>query len=316
MKKNLIILGVGLLIPMSSFCADFEKRVLLEEFTSESCHGCPFTARNVESLLHDSDKYKGKVAVVAHHSGFGRDVFTQPCDEEFTWFYNSPSTYAPGLMFDRNVDYTDNLTSPVMWGDKEVIASKLDAALAAEAQVSMDLETKYDSKKNKVTVTVSCQQADGFDAEDPRITIYITENNVEISETGQAGVDLNDTEYRHQHIIRAYTSVWGERTEWENGEYTYKRTFSLNRAWKTDDITVVAVISNYNSEDPTDCKVYNCAYSDVYGNSGSVGVGMLEDEQEAAYVKGVFDLSGRRYDDESKLSPGFYIKDGKKIIIR
>lgn len=68
----------------------YARTVLLEEFTTEGCSNCPAAAETVHDMIETmTEDDRARFAMACHHSAFGTDPFTQPCDQEYTWFFNN-----------------------------------------------------------------------------------------------------------------------------------------------------------------------------------------------------------------------------------
>ena len=82
----------------------------------------------------------------------------------------------------------------------------------------------------------------------------MTEDNIQAqSQSGANG------SFTHQHVARAVNETWGAVLDWNNNKASYRFTFDLDASWKTDDLKVVAFISNYDGSDATNCAVENAA---------------------------------------------------------
>lgn len=231
------------------------RNVLIEEFTTEYCGYCPEAAAGLASFFSTYPNEASRVAVACHHAGFGTDWLTIDASNQYTWFYNDGGgTYAPAFMYNR---YAFDGHTPVesRQGSAAGYKSRVESFLGEPAYVNIDLQAEFNAEGTAIDVTALCEQGWEFSSLPPRITLFLTEDNVKAhSQSGASG------QFIHQHVLRAVNATWGEPIEWEEdntAQYTY--TFSLLPEWKKDDLKVVAFIAPYDSSNPTNCIVENCA---------------------------------------------------------
>jgi len=241
----------------ATFC--YVRNVLIEEFTTEKCVNCPRVAGFLHEVLERA-AYKDCVFAVCHHAGYYTDDYTQPCDEELTWFYNEGgTTYAPAMMMNRKAYFetlyrSGGTTATFIPSSADDLASYLDYELAVTANVTLGVLLDYNEDSTAVTVTVTGRRNANYQAANPRVNVFLTED--EIASATQSGADAN---WRHQHVTRAYNSTWGDEVTWENNNFTYSKTFTLNANWQLANMNAVAWIYNYDSSDPTNCPIGNSA---------------------------------------------------------
>lgn len=258
MKRNIILSLIALFCCSSYINAQtedkYEKKVLLEEFTTEQCPNCPGGAALVRGLLENPD-YTGKVIVATHHSGFYTDWLTTEGDEALMWFFNSQYTFAPAMMYDRypnfNDQYSHEPTAVGFVGDSFDMLKYAKRRLNKKAHVCLDITAEFDNDKT-LTVHVKGDRTKVFSDTDPRIFVYITEDNVKAH--NQAG---GSKDYKHSHVTRAYNSVWGDLLTWDGDTYDYTCKITIDPEWNKDEIEIVAFISAFDAEDPTQCVVDN-----------------------------------------------------------
>lgn len=246
-----------------------ERTVLLEEFTSQSCGNCPFA----QEILHEKIKdYADNIAVIAHHSGFTPDIFSVRESWDLCWFYNAKSTYAPAIMLDRNAALGGNDATPVFHPDL-LTAADIEAALAAPAEITINIESEYNPGSRRATVTVWGNATQQFDCDSPALTVMITESGYTAAQNGA------DKDFVHNNFVRA---VLSEETlgdpivlDSENGfrkQYTYTiplsyKAYDPATGEKTGEKTeahpdmmeVVAFVANADSNNQTNCRVANAA---------------------------------------------------------
>ena len=108
----------------------FERKVFLEEFTTENCNNCPAASVKLHNIL-ELPEYEGRLIAVCHHVGFETDWLTLPEEKDYLWLYNAEGKFAPGLMIDRVPTFKE--TSPVFgmtfWSGDNVLAHRQSGAL-------------------------------------------------------------------------------------------------------------------------------------------------------------------------------------------
>lgn len=237
----------------------FVKKVLVEEFTTERCSNCPRAAGNLHTVL-ENPEFKDKIVAVCHHAGFYTDRFTQPCDTEFEDFFGIG--FAPAMMYDR---------APLfMKGGKPSVAPASDDSsitdiekysricLEEPAHVSLSLGASVNEELHRVTVKIEGERR-GLEIASPRLTIYITEDDVFTpTQTSATG------EFYHQHLIRAYNSTYGDIISWDGNRFSAEYTYDLDEKWDITKMNAVALVNAYDELDPTKCQVDNVESIPLY----------------------------------------------------
>ena len=277
--------------------AAFQRNVLVEEFTTERCQNCPSGAQKMNETLHSKDIYAERVSVVCHHSGYGTDEFTLPCDQDMLWFYNEGgSVYAPAWMVNRQGRYSQNAVST---GQKQAIYMiSSPSEFAAELEMEMALPThvmlgvKATMEDGQVNVLVNGVRDKDFSLENPLLTVYLTEDNVIGRQQYPNGIVDN---YQHQHLIRTYNSSWGDDIEWDGNVFTATYTFIVDESWKQEDMKVVALVANYDATDNLNCAVENSASTSVQTESASTPLSIRQTDNSCnGVVVACYNLNGQR----------------------
>lgn len=282
---------------------DYSRVVLLEEFTTEQCVNCPRVAGYVHDLL-DNEAYKDAVVAVCHHAGYHTDFLTVPCDNSYLWYYNEGgSTYAPALMVDRA---TREGTTPVFNPlSLEQLKSAVDERLVKPALVSVKVGAEVDEENNKVKVTVNGNRAkENITVNPARITVFLVENS--ISPRSQSGAT---PDFMHQHVTRKVNSDWGDVIEWNGNDYNYECTFDLRADYVRENLQLVAMIFDYDVNDPSKNEVAN-AGTLFYTDFTSTGISAVQAETSTPTI---YDLYGRIVTNPTK---GIYIVNGQKVVVK
>ena len=239
----------------------FERNLIIEEFTTEQCSACPYGAEILHGALDIlNEEYTNQLNVICHHAGFNTDWLTLDASQNLLWLYGG-STYAPAFMADR----TGVFENP---GSVEAMAEKLRKRLDKPSYVGLELDATYDEETKKLSVSVAGERSMIFCENPPRITIYLTENNIKAHNQQGYG-----TEYIHNHVLRAHNDPWGwgEEIVWnDDNTFEYEYEFSIKDKWITNNMEIIAFVGDYDSEDISNFVIENSImheFTDFYYDS-------------------------------------------------
>ena len=293
-------------MPLVIIDHEFQRIPLLEEFTTEQCVNCPPMAERIHNIL-EKDDYRDKVLVACHHAGYYTDHLTSDADIEMERLYGG-TTYAPALMLDRVSD------GGIMFSvsSEAQLEGILDYRMGTPAYISVDVMHDYKVSEPAGVVNVLVNMERIFnDVTAPKyVTVYLLEDDV--PSRNQSGGTSN---YRHQHVVRAYNSTWGEPVNWDDMEATYRCTFTLDEAWNIDNMQLVAFVSEYGDDNLAGYAIDNANFARLtteYEFPSGIGTA------ETAVHKSthIYDLQGRRFSNASQLRSGIYVMDGRKLIVK
>ena len=246
------------------------RNVLLEVFSTENCPNCPKGHEKIEKAVvgrHD------KVIEVGHHVAFFKDQWTVPADTIYENFYRAaiPTTFAPAGMLDRTLfSKAEGHHNPYQGGDSCVVFSledkdtkldnMLDIQLAKPAYAWIDLAVDFNDVDSILAITTSGKSVMEL-AGEPRLTIYVTEDNLASERQSGWNSELKGPYYQHNVNRYIVTDVWGDSIALNDGfekDYTVK----VQPNWNVDNLNVVAFVHNYSTkpnvkERYTDFNVYN-----------------------------------------------------------
>lgn len=297
----------------------FPRDLLLEEFTTEYCGNCPPAARYLASTLESMTQDKrDRIAVVCHHAGYKYDVFTNSDNKAYEEFYGNGGTWAPGFMYNRIRRENEPQWVPVTqnygptWFPR-YIQEELDQTALARVEVT----GTYNADDNTVTANVHVERVGDCFSKPPRLTVFVVEDNVPAHY--QYGVGTDGANYIHQHMQRMSNATWGvEVTGWDGNDYEYSWTVPVDEAWKLNDLSFVAFLSEYDYYDINARPVINS--DQVFFNDFSAtDINMAQQSEARAYgldgrivVEGqadsvaAYDLSGKGVALEG-LQRGIYV---------
>lgn len=256
------------------------KKVFVEEYTTEPCSNCPRVARYLHEVMEE-EAYAGRVVAVCHHAGYGTDPFTQPCDEDMTRMFNING--APYVSYDRFPYFNDGRITHTP--DKAGLRTYFDRRLTEDPGVKISITPSLDDLTLNVSVGL---ERTTIAVDNPCLTVYVTEDNVK--PYYQKGNE--DKTHIHRHVIRAYNSTWGDPIVWNGTRAAQDYTFTLDPAWKTADLNVVAVVANHNATDSKDNVVVN---SEEVHIGGLDAIGSVTGDATVVTTE-CFDIAGRRAD--------------------
>lgn len=291
----------------------YQKNIVLEEFTTESCANCPRVAGWLGEVL-ESGAYNGRAFAITHHAGYGTDWLTQPCDNDYLWFYNeNGGSYAPAMMFDRLV-ITGN--APVLLpSSKMFISSAIDYEIAKSSDVMVAPSLSFNADSTQVTVTVDGEYNDAFKlVTNPRLFVSLTEDNIPAHNQSGAASD-----YLQQHVNRAYNSTWGDEIVTNaDGTFSKSYTFDIDPTWNKQNMHALAFVYNYDENDPNNCYVSNSNQVDFVDNSTATGISTVSPSSSKAAIAEYYNLNGVRIDKPSRGVNIVRLTDGsvRKVLVR
>lgn len=238
------------------------KKVLVEEFTTELCSNCPRVAGYLGEVLSE-ERYALRTVAVCHHSGYGTDWLTQPCDTELLYLYGGGS-FAPGMAFDRcPVEGSKIVVTP----DKDMIRRQIDEKAKETPHVQIVFpDVRYVTGSDRLEVSVAGRRDSNAD-EDFLLTVYLLEDNVKARrQNGAAG------DFIHHHVIREYNSDWGDVIDWDGDSFKADFAFDLEDVCDADHLYIAAFVSVYDASDYANCKVDNAEQMSLKGITTNSGV--------------------------------------------
>ena len=208
------------------------RKVLIEDFTGQRCVNCPTATSEIEKL----QEYYGAdhvIAVGIHSGPFAKSVrgipyplYTETGDEYYNYWKVESQ---PMGVIDRlgTCDYN-------LWGSvvrEEVVKS---------APLSIEAECTYDEATREVFVNCYGRGVDGHVA--GKLQIWLIEDGIIDFQFMPDG--SRDNEYVHNHVLRcAVNGTWGTDITVDEGEtWSDKFSYTLNEAWKPENMSVVAFV--------------------------------------------------------------------------
>ena len=308
----------------------FVRIPLVEEFTSQVCTNCPFMIYYLDKAM---EEYDGPVLYVTHHSGFQKDAFTLPMDEELLYLFGTPNTYNPAVMYDRRVAKGE--IAPVLGANEASTAPYLaainDAAVhPAMAKVLVDVEKNGDQISCRVHGRINRELAQS--GEKLYLSAYLIENGISAEKYPQLGLDGEGApsdlleRFRHNGVKRHVfnTEALGDLLAInENCDFSVDFTAAtLDASWNWDNCQVIAFVHKVDKENMYNNEVVNAGSNLLNGlvngihsmNDGTAqnvrfkvsGNRTIQPSQPLLGMK-VYDMSGKRIQSNRSLPAGAYI---------
>lgn len=210
----------------------YQRKILLEHFTSLPCVNCPKTDRLLESVTPNHN-----VSWAAHHVGFANDEFTIEGSRPFVSFGINGNPY---VMLDRTADkgeaaYVINDYSE----DKvETMFSSLSAVPAF-----VELSVSATEMGGAARVTVSGNTTSYFRKLFPKVfyNVFLVEDSV-TAKKNQIG---DPTKKVHSHIVRAVlTPSSGQPVNWQDStSFSGITAVKIDPSWSREHLRFVAFIT-------------------------------------------------------------------------
>ncbi len=234
------------------------RNVLLEEFTTAPCQFCPDGAVRVEQILAANPV----VIAVGEHACFGTDAMTIP---EASTYCSAFGSGAPTACVDRVLFPGE---TNVGHGRGTWAANCITQA-AELSPVDVTLTGTFNPSTRMTTVNIDADFVDYAVPGDLRLTVFVVEDSVTgvgsgynqsnayNTSTGHpyAGAGNPIVGFVHRHVLRDVyptNNAWGAQSiiaanPGPNSNYSTSYTFSMNSAWKEQDISLVGFVSYFNA---------------------------------------------------------------------
>lgn len=300
------------------------KSFLVEKFTSEGCHNCPWADKPLEDLVKQMQEEGAEVSVIAHHPSFFKDPFSLSGSDNIAEFSYDRSYFTPALMIDRVSD------------DKEVgnlaggFGYRVNKYSKAKEVPQVARITELSARDNGATLDIVISGETGYiNADNVYLTVVLTEDHVQA--VRQSGWNRPET-YYHEHLPRAFaTPGVGQQVQLRpDGSFSVElKGVAYSQDWNKANLKVVAFLhKKLDVWDYQERSVYaaktrswvNLTAVEEVNPSASLRIwidrGYLQLNQEVDAIE-IYDLTGRLIGrtNTQRLHTGLYIvrvlKDGK-----
>ena len=242
-----------------------EKKVLVEEFTTQKCVNCPLGHSNMEVALDGEES----VVRIAHHTGYFTDKFTVEESTELNeFFFNGTSSFAPGYVADRTkINTYQEYPGMVIVPNNPVDILGNIESVKTPAFASVNIRKNYNPETRELRVFVSGSFI--VRGINPRLTVVLTEDGI-VSD-GQSGAT---GDFTYDHTIRAFlTPATGAELEVKDNHYQWAATYvipekitsaydaSYDMTYEVptnpENMNIVAFISNHDEVNREKSRVFN-----------------------------------------------------------
>ena len=266
-----------------------ERSYLVENFTGQACSNCPGGHEAMEKAIESCGE---SVVQVSYHSGYSPDQFTMNEDAYYQEFYGVAG--APSFMVNRYANPNISAGSAVFEYSNRTTAEILDCIeqqKAVQPYVGVYMNTSYDEATRHLTGDVTVVAYRKPEVSNPSLTVLVMQDSI-IGEQVNGG-----SNYVHRHVNRGSLNGYvGEKMTLAEGsrvtktiDYTLPEEIESSYSKTTvptdpKQMYLVAIVSNYNDEDPTDCLVLNCA-AVKFGAATASGIAELPAAQAEASAR-------------------------------
>lgn len=221
---------------------DQGRQVLIEEFTGVRCVNCPAGSQAIEALL---DLHGSSLVAVSIHAGLFAVPFNESSEDFATdesrsilSLLGSPLGFPTAVVNRKKFDGEENRHVGLSaW------AGFIGQELLVPPQIRIDLNTSFNDANGQVDIEADLYVDETISAEDVRLSVFITENNVVDPQTTPQG---QDNDYIHKHVFRkAVTGFDGDPiTESLAPGAVINRNLSiqLGETWVPENCHVVALV--------------------------------------------------------------------------
>lgn len=338
---------------------DMERALLVESFTGQDCSNCPKGHTTLNSVLEAAGR---NVVEVTHHIGYQPDMFTMANEDAYRFFYQNPSsTSAPAVMVNRDA-CADISSAPVIYPDYNNTLILIYNAEAKKPYVSLSLETALDKSSRELNVKLHILPHTQLPSENSVLNVFLVQDGLNAYQSSggtnyvhnrvfRGAVTGNSWGVKADNLTPGKTATW-EKTitipekihsdYWTDDMITEVKDASGNVTKRLygnkyeldqtdieavlENMTVVAYVAEFDSDDNTKNVVYNCCEAKLgesYTQSGykqATGVkSATDDAAPNIYVSGgkvhvggnydsleVYNLAGAKVQNDN-LVKGVYI---------
>jgi hypothetical protein len=179
---------------------DQQRQVLIEEFTGVRCVNCPAGSAAIEGLL---DIHGQRLVAISIHAGSFSPPYTESqydfrIDEgsSLLSYLGSPLGYPTAVVNRKQFDGEFDLQL-----GRQQWAGFIALELLEAPKVKIDVQNAYSNEDRKLEVTATLYVQETILEEDVRISVAITENDIEdLQLTPESGTP--DASYKHKHVLR------------------------------------------------------------------------------------------------------------------
>ena len=265
-------------MPFYIYKEDMGRQKHLCEFYNATW--CPFSSLS-HYMIQETIRERGDIALVNIHWDDGLS-----CDAADA--YSQDLEVIPASIYDR--------------------VGGLYYAVNEPSFATVNISASFNQESGKLDITVSgeCNEDYQMIAEDPKLTVLLTEDDVMMPQCS-----YEDGRYifnfKHQGVLRTNVSaIWGDELSWSDNLYEKNYSISIDNAWNADKMKIVAFIG-------TSEMIVNCNDMSL---EGLVPMNVNDISTDSQDNDGIYTIGGVKISDDTILEqlPGGLIINNGKII--
>ena len=221
------------------FFAPYQRHILIEDFTGQDCVNCP-NATDLITQLQEMLGHETVVAVGIHSGPLGvkpeKNAEGLATDLGDTYYNYWKIEMQPYGVIDRSDGPlgTDIWTAKVNWDLAQ------EQWPATQCNIFVKATKPANSQQADIHVTLAGMKG----IVNGKLQLWITEDNIQAFQKMPDGT--TNKAYIHNHVLRdAVNGTWGDDCSVEEGQlWEHDYTYTLNNAWKPEDLNIVAFVYN------------------------------------------------------------------------
>lgn len=253
------------------------QKILLEQFTSQSCTFCPMGGKFIKKL----SEQRGDIAWAAIHGNMSsRDKFNnKQCDSIMSYMGLSgfPSAsynrfFIPELLDARDapdaIVYGCGYKEQYHTQAAQQVSGYISAHAEAPSFVPVNITRSFNNETRELTVSVAGQGVEGAASSlaGYGLFVYITEDGL------KAYQKSGGANYVHDHTFRAALgTVLGNDIKWNGDNYENSYTYKVPADYVTSNMHIIAFIApkvSYRTPNHLNMDVNNCEITDLEDPTG------------------------------------------------
>lgn len=218
------------------------RKVLIEEFTGVRCVNCPAGSDAIEALL---GVHGEQLVAVSIHAG----TFAVPHSESQQNLANPTGSSILSLL-GSPLGFPTAVVNRTQYSGEErrqvglsTWAGYIAEELAKEPEVRIEVETGYNDGTREVTIDADFHILQDITADDVRLTVFVTENNIIDSQTTPEG---RQDDYVHKHVFRTAVSAFDGNPINDdlsaNGMISRSLSVTLDELWDVNECHIVVFL--------------------------------------------------------------------------
>lgn len=221
---------------------ELERNVLVEEYTGVRCVNCPAGSEALQVL---ANTYADRLAIISFHAGFfappypeSKYDFRTPAGNNLLNLLGSPLGY-PAAVVNRSLFEGE----PRLQLGQSQWPGYIAQEILLPPTVKMGLQKKYDPTLRQLSLSISLEILQAMDANDVRLSVAITEDDIEDVQLTPTGKQEN---YKHQHVLRDMLSNFDGNPLTESlgtgAKITKNFTYAIPTNWNAAKCTLIAFV--------------------------------------------------------------------------